>query len=501
MESGRLGAFPALAEDTRVDVCVIGAGIAGLSVGYRLAREGRKVVLLDDGPIAGGETERTTAHLANALDDRFSTLEKKFGEEGARLAAESHGAAIDFIQQIVELEKIECAFSRLDGFLFQPPGGPEQDLRDEFHAARRAGLSVEMVRSALEFFDTGPAIRFPNQGQIHPYQYIRGLVEAFLRCGGVIHTGTHVTSVTDGRPVEVKTSAGHTVTCAAAVVATNSPINDRVAIHTKQAPYRTYVVAIRMPSGAAPKALFWDMQQANNPDAYHYVRSQRMADYDLLIVGGEDHKTGQADDALRRWGSLEQWARQRFPNGAAVEFRWSGQVLEPVDGLAFIGRNPGEENVYIATGDSGQGMTHGTIAGMLIPDLIIGKSNPWAKLYDPSRIKLSAAKEFAEENLNVAARYAEHLSPGEIRNVEDLQCDCGAVMRRGLNHAAVYRDEQGEIHELSAICPHLGCIVHWNSAEKSWDCPCHGSRFSRYGEVVNGPANANLEPLGSQIPK
>jgi Rieske Fe-S protein len=214
----------------------------------------------------------------------------------------------------------------------------------------------------------------------------------------------------------------------------------------------------------------------------------------VLIVGGEDHKTGQADDADERFSRLEAWTRERFPQVQAFEFRWSGQVMEPVDSLALIGRNPlDSDNVYIATGDSGNGMTHGTIAGMLITDLIAGRANPWADLYDPSRKSLGAISEFARENLNVAAQYADVVTPGDVEDTGQIAPGKGAIVRRGLKKVAVYRDPDGALHERSAVCTHLGCIVRWNSLEKTWDCPCHGSRFQTDGHVVNGPANSRLE--------
>ncbi|HTD87793.1 MAG TPA: FAD-dependent oxidoreductase, partial [Candidatus Binatia bacterium] len=258
---------------------------------------------------------------------------------------------------------------------------------------------------------------------------------------------------------------------------------------------RTYVIAAPVPPGSVTKALYWD-----TPDPYHYVRLQSSAKgHQLLIVGGEDHKTGQAADGEERFQRLEEWARERFPV-EQTQFRWSGQVMEPVDSLAFIGRNPGDsENVFIATGDSGNGMTHGTIAGILLTDLICGRENPWSGLYDPSRKPAKALGEYARENLNVAGQYRDYLTPGDKKEPEVPPApDSGVIVRRGLKKVAVYHDENGGAHECSAVCPHMGCIVAWNPVEKSWDCPCHGSRFDRFGKVVNGPANSDLETLEHQ---
>jgi len=278
----------------------------------------------------------------------------------------------------------------------------------------------------------------------------------------------------------------HVVSADALVVATNVPINDRVTLHTKQAPYMTYVIAARVPPGAVPPVLSWD-----TGDPYHYLRLHG----DLLIVGGEDHKSGQASDTPERYRRLEAWARERFPMMGAVEYAWSGQVMETQDYLAFIGPNPADhDNVYVVTGDSGMGITHGTIAGMLLSDLILGRANPWAKLYDPARVKLAAAADFARENSNVALQYADWLTGGDVASADEIRPGSGAIVRRGLEKIAVYRDPDGGLHQRNAACPHLGCVVHWNRAETTWDCPCHGSRFDRYGKVINGPANRDLAP-------
>lgn len=482
---------PALSKNVSADVCITGAGIAGLTTAYLLARGGRSVVVLDDGPIAGGETSRTTAHLVNALDDRYFDLEALHGERGARLAAESHTAAIDWIEKIVAEEKIDCEFERLDGYLFVPPGDSTDLLERELEATHRAGLpQVELVaRAPLRDFDTGACLRFPRQAQFHPLKYLAALANAIERYGGRIFNQSRAEEFKSGTPNQVKTSKGAAVSAKAVVVATNTPINDWVTIHTKQAAYRTYVVGMRIPRGSIVRALYWDTL-----DPYHYIRLADTASDEVLIVGGEDHKTGQAEDTEERFDRLEAWTRERFPVAGEVEFRWSGQVMEPVDSLAFIGKNPGDESVYIATGDSGNGMTHGTIAGILLNDLIRGKENEWAKLYDPSRISLRSAGRFIKENVNAVAQFSDYVTRGDVDDAGKIANGTGAVVRRGLKKVAIYRDTRGGLHECSAICPHLGCIVEWNATEHSWDCPCHGSRFDPAGNVVNGPAVKGLSP-------
>jgi glycine/D-amino acid oxidase-like deaminating enzyme/nitrite reductase/ring-hydroxylating ferredoxin subunit len=489
-----------LTRDVQVDVCIVGAGIAGLSTAYVLGRAGKKVAVLEDGVIGGGQTQQTTAHLVNALDDRYFHLEKLHGLEGARLAAESHSAAIDQIESVVTNESIACDFQRLDGFLFVPPGHAQDVLKHELRAAERAGVDgIEYVnRIPYEPFNFGPGLRFPRQAQFHPWKYLRGLVMAIDRDGGQIFTETHAQSVEGGKSAKITTKNGPTVTAEAVVVATNTPINDLVAIHTKQAAYLSYVVGARVPRGTIPRCLLWDTgdEKHGHPYPYHYVRLQNDptdSTYEILVVGGEDHRTGQANDAAVRYGRLEAWSRERFPMIESFRYQWAGQVMEPVDGLAFIGRNPADaENVFVATGDSGNGMTHGTIAGILISDLILKRENPWAKLYDPSRKTVKAITDYARENLNTALQYADWLKSGDVDSAAQIPPGSGAIIRSGLSMLAVYRDDHGELHEFSASCPHLGCVVQWNEGEKTWDCPCHGSRFDCRGKVFNGPANADL---------
>ena len=499
MDTADVPTYPKLGEDLTTDVCIVGAGIAGLSTAYVLTRAGMRVVVIDDGPIGGGETGRTTAHLSNALDDRYYAIEKLFGADKTRYAAESHTAAINRIEEIVRLESIDCDFVRLDGWLFLAPGDGPDLLDRELAACHRAGLTdVERQAGApLAAFDSGPALRFPRQAQFHPLKYLSALAKAIVRDGGRIFSGSHVKEIASGPPGRVTTDDDHTVTAREIVVCTNTPVNDWVTMHTKQAPYRTYVIAGRVPKGTVTPGLYWD-----TGDPYHYVRLQPATGdddpaFDWLIVGGEDHKTGQADDGERRFAALERWTTERFPTFDGAIEKWSGQVMEPVDYMGFIGRNPGETSVYIATGDSGNGMTHGTIAGILISDLILGHDNPWTALYDPARVTVSAhsAADFLKENLNVAVQYADLVTPGETSDRESIPRGEGAVVRRGTKKVAVYHAEDGSFHERSAICTHLYCVVDWNHTEKTWDCPCHGSRFDAMGKVVNGPAITDLQPV------
>ena len=481
-------AYPRLTKELAVDVAVIGGGIAGLSIAYQLARAGKSVAVVEDGAIGSGETGRTTAHLASALDDRFSRLEQLHGAVGAQLAYLSHKSAIDEIEHIVKDEEIECEFRRLPGYLFSPPGETPELLDQEFETLTRLGIRGvrSLERAPIPGFDTGPCLRFADQGQFHPQKYLIGLAKAVQRHGGRIFEKSHVDDFVDGKLITVKVKDGGQVTASSLVVATNAPILSRVKIPLKQFAYRTYAVSFELPKGEVPVALYWD-----TADPYHYVRTAGKA----LIVGGEDHKTGQPHDegGMERFLKLAEWTRMRFPMVGEVIDRWSGQVMEPADGLAYIGRykNAGE-NYFIATGDSGHGMTHGTIAGLLIRDQILGRPNPWEKLYDPERTTLRSIGDVIAENLNVLPQYGKWLTSGDGGSAKDLEPGEGRVFRQGLKKVAVSCDENGHLCALSAVCPHLGGIVVWNETEKTWDCPCHGSRFSAEGKVLNGPANTDL---------
>ena len=328
--------------------------------------------------------------------------------------------------------------------------------------------------------------------QFHPLRYLHGLAEAIGRYGGRIFTDTHVSAI-EGDRATIRTASSHTVRARFCVVATNTPIHERVAVHTKQTAYRTYVVALEAAAATVPRALYWDTS-----DPYHYVRVQAgpSDDVELVLVGGEDHRIGEkTEETWLRYARLEHWARRRFPDLGRVVHRWSGEVMEPVDGLAFIGPSPSDPaSVLLATGDSGMGMTHGTIAGMLLSETIAGRTHPWASLYSPERKPTRAIGHYLLENGRTAARYADWLAEGAA--VDAIPPNSGAVVRRGLRKLAVFRDDTGVLHARSARCTHLGGCVRWNDAEKTWDCPCHGARYDRFGRVVHGPANDDLEPAG-----
>ncbi|MDQ1812530.1 FAD-dependent oxidoreductase [Massilia sp. CCM 9210] len=491
LATASLPRYSPLTSIERADVCVIGAGIAGLTTAYMLLREGKSVVVLDAFGVGAGESGRTTAHFFPP-DERFFDIERSFGSDKAALVADSYRKATDCVESIVRTEHIDCEFERLDGYLFNPDGVWSDILEREYAITTRLGLNVRRFERVPGLhFDTGPCLRFARQGQFHPLKYLDGLARAIDRLGGRIYDRTRALDLRGEQARQRVTTEHGQVDAAAVVVATNTPFNERVLMHTKQAAYRSYVVALRVPKDALPRVLLWD-----TGDPYYYVRLASAgsgADHELLIVGGRDHKSGQDAHPQHRYDEIEAWTRQRFPIAGEVACRWSGEVMEPSDGIAFLGRyRAGQENVYMITGDSGNGMTHCTAGAILVTDLIVGRSNVWAELYSPSRKVLHGLGDFITGQANTLAQYTDWLRGGDVESADQIASGEGALLRDGGRLLAVYRGEDGGLQAVSAACTHLGCAVHWNAGEKSWDCPCHGSRFAPDGEVLHGPARRAL---------
>lgn len=484
--------FPPLMDDAHADVCIVGAGIGGLTTAYILACEGKKVIVIDAIGVGAGETGRTTAHFFPP-DEWYASIEDSFGSEHAAQISSSFSEATDLVESIIARENIDCDFERLSGYLYSFAENGRAEIDNEYQAAQRAGAKPALLDQVPGLsFDTGPCIEFQNLAQFHPLKYLDGLSHALINRGGEIFCGTRATeieSTDDGHFVHTN---GGKISAASIVVATNTPFHkESVFLHTKQAAYQTYVIGVRVPKGSVPRILLWD-----TGDPYYYVRlaeDDNEPDFDILVVGGADHKTGDDKHPEHRYHELENWVRERFPMALSVAYRWSGQVMEPADGVAYLGRNPmGDKNIYIITGDSGNGMTHCTIGAMIISDLIGGRTARWEALYSPKRKVTHGFSEFVTEQTDTLAKYGEWLTPGEVNSPDQIECGEGAIIRKGIHKLAVYRDETGSLHSLSAKCTHLGCVVHFNSAERSWDCPCHGSRFSTNGDVLHGPATSPL---------
>jgi len=476
-----------------VDVVVVGGGIAGLTAAYLLRRQGLEVLLIDARRLGSGESGRTTAHLTELLDTRYHVLESRFGHAGARAVAESSRVAIQQVEALTRELGDDCGFVRVPAWLYAETEAQRRELEREFAALRGVGSDVSWADTVPLPVSVRGAVRVERQAQFHPTRYLRALLHGFVTAGGEVHELTRAWNVEDGVPCRVTTDRGE-LRARKVLVLTHTPVSTRIAFHARVASYRAYVVAGLL-EAPLPDGLYWDMQSP-----YHYVRTQQLAAGRCLVVGGVDHKTGTAENTAARISRLEAWTHAHFPQ-VQVRWRWSGQILEPVDGLPFIGRSAGAEHVYVATGFSGTGTSLGTLSALMLSDAVMGRINPWTTLYDATRIKpLAQARDFLAENVDFPTRLVkdrfergEASSPGEIPPGE------GRLIRsQGGKVLAVSRDHTGRVHARSATCTHLGCHVHWNRAERSWDCPCHGSRFDMEGQVLNGPATRPLSEVAPE---
>jgi hypothetical protein len=490
--AAKIPAFPKLTANLKVDVLVIGGGIAGLSTAYELASAGHDVAVIDRGPIGKGMTARTSAHLSYEIDDTYAELIDTHGEAQAKKYFASQKAAVDRIEEICRSERIACDFARLDLFVFAPDNKGRKDLDREIEAAARMGFEGVAWADAPIAGESKGCLRFPNQARFHPVQYLAGLAKAIKRKGGQLYSETPIVSVEEtARGPVAKTQDGVSIRAKAIVAATNAPITNRLAVHTKQAPYRTFVLTLELPQQEKFDSLLWDTE-----DPYHYVRAYRDDNQSLIIVGGEDHKTGSANDGEDRLKRLETWARKHFPKLGKVRHRWSGQIYEPADYLPFVGRSPGHKKVFLVTGDSGEGLTTGVAASLILPGLIEGRKSAWAQPYRPNRkiAEPSPAVTYVKDMAGAAAHLVAHVLQGEMAPA-DVPPGEGAIVTINGKKTAAYRDAKGKLHCQSAACTHVGCVIQWNNFEKCWDCPCHGSQFGPKGEPLQAPATSRLTPL------
>jgi len=476
--------FATLPDGLHVDVAIIGAGITGITAAVLLTERGKSVAVLEKEHTGSGETGRTTAHVTESLDARYHSIRRHFGLDGARVAAGAMRGALEQVASFVDKLALDCDFRRLPGYFYTEKRNRVADLKSEAAAAKDAGLAASWSADVPLPFLTRGGVRFENQAQFHPLRYLLGLAS---RVAGSVYENVRVLSVDQGDRCVLETSAGR-VTADTVFVATNAPIND-ILLHTRIAPYRSYAFAAPF-TGQQPDGLFWD-----TAEPYHYTRWQG----DSIIVGGADHKVGEsdreavdADGTDDRWSEIVGFARERY-GPLEPSHRWSGQIIEPVDGLPYIGA--ASERVYVATGYSGQGMALGTAAAMLVSELIDGRANDAAELFSLKRLPHGGVKELIAENLSFPRHFLLDRFHTDTTQTFDVKGGEGKIVAVAGRRLAVHRDDAGTLHALSPVCTHMGCDVAWNPAERTWDCPCHGSRFGTDGKVLNGPATEALEKV------
>jgi glycine/D-amino acid oxidase-like deaminating enzyme/nitrite reductase/ring-hydroxylating ferredoxin subunit len=484
--------YPELSRDISVDVAVVGAGITGVTAAILLKRAGKTVALLDWNRIARGATGYTTAKVTSGHGVAYGRLTDTFGEQGARVYAESNQSAIERIAELAQTGGIECDFERKANYVVAEKEEERTKLEQEAEVMQKLGLPASFVAETPLPYEVAGAVKLENQAQFHPRKYLLGLAETIPGDGSHVFENTRVTHVTQGDPCTVETERGN-VRAADVVLATHLPFMDRGLFFAKAHPHRSYAVAAAIDPDQAPDGMFIN---AGLPT--RSVRTIRDGERLLIQAGGQGHKPGRAGDEPQRYDILEGFLREHWPEAGPVEYRWSTQDYMSVDRVAFVGRlNRRSKHVFVATGYSKWGMTGGTVAAELITDAILGRENAWAGLYDSKRLdpRASAAK-FVKENAAIGWRFfAQRLARGEKRSPEELNPGEGAILRVGGLKRAVYRDEQGIVHLLSPVCRHLWCYVEWNEAERSWDCPCHGSRYRGDGRVIQGPSVQDLRRI------
>jgi glycine/D-amino acid oxidase-like deaminating enzyme/nitrite reductase/ring-hydroxylating ferredoxin subunit len=487
--------FAKLAEDVVTDVVVVGAGVTGLTAAYLLAKAGKRAVVLERDRCAITDTGHTSAHLTMVTDARLTELVKRFGRDHAQAVWDAGLAAIAKIDEVIRAHAIDAGFEWVDGYLHAPLKGDTREeparLQEDATLAREMGFDADYVETVP--LANQPGIRFADQARIHPRSYLAGVAKAFVALGGRIFERSTADEFCDG-PRAVKV-AGHTVRCDDIVIATHNPLvglaglTGATLFQTKLALYTSYVIAGRVPRGVVSDALWWD-----TGDPYYYLRVEPHRDFDVVVFGGDDHKTGQQEDTVGCYQRLEERLTEIVPR-VDVTHRWSGQVIETPDGLPYIGQTA--DHQYAATGYAGNGLTFGTLAGMMMSDAILGRPNPWSELFDPSRKALTRGVwDYLKENVDYPYYLIRYRFAGaEAQSLRAVKRGQGKIIERDGAKVAAYRDPSGAVTLRSATCTQMGCIVAWNTAERTWDCPCHGSSFKPTGDVISGPAEAPLSTV------
>jgi glycine/D-amino acid oxidase-like deaminating enzyme/nitrite reductase/ring-hydroxylating ferredoxin subunit len=491
----RRASFPSLrGRRHRVDTCVVGGGITGLTCAAHLKRAGQRVAVVEAFSLGDGTTGRSTGHLTTVIDSRYAALVKTLGREGAAMVHQSMAEGIDVVEHNVKSLNIACDFERLDGVLYCEPGQDTKELHAEFAAMQQAQvLGATMVSGEATGlpFRVDSAIQCPQQGQFNPAAYCKAL-GAFIHDGdrGTVFEASRVGSFDESDTSVVHLDGGGEIECRSIVLATHTPIGLHASLQTRLKPQRSYVVAVRVPKALVPSRLYWDMD-----DPYHYIRNYSSKEPNVMVIGGCDHKTGEPTREGGEAGhaaALRDYVTKRFPQHEVLA-EWSAQFYDPVDGLPFIGLLPLHKHVYVGTGYLGEGLVFGSLAGPMIADAILGKPSRYADLFSPSRLNRSGTSHFIKENVKVGAHLVGDLFHYDTTDVASVRPGQGCLVQHGLHKMAAYRDSSGVLHSCSATCPHMKCVVKWNNAERSWDCPCHGSRFAVDGAVIEGPTLSALE--------
>jgi glycine/D-amino acid oxidase-like deaminating enzyme/nitrite reductase/ring-hydroxylating ferredoxin subunit len=497
-ETGR-PSFPRVSQSSHYDVLIIGAGITGLSAALLLKEAGRKVCVIERGRIGSGDTGSTTAHLTLVTDVRLRDLVKTFGKEDAQLVWLGGAAAIDAIEHIVARHSINCRFRRVPGFLHasldrdasddRDTSNEQNELRDESELMRELGFEAAFLDQVP--IVKRPGIRIPNQAKFHPLDYLSALARAVDGDGSSVFEHSNVDDF------DADTNAAlvgpHKIICDYLIIATHVPLMGKAGLigstilQTKLASYSTYVIGGRVPGGRLPEALFWDTS-----DPYNYLRVDALDSHDYIIFGGEDHKTGQETDTESHYARLETRLRELLPE-IRIDHRWSGQIIETNDGLPYIGETA--ERQFALTGCAGNGMTYSTLGALMARDRVLGRDNPWSDLFSVGRAKIRGGLwSYLRENLDFPAYFLrDRLAHPDNDSLEELAPGEGTVLKLDGKRIACARDDKDGLTQVSAVCTHMGCLVRWNSAEQTWDCPCHGSRFRPDGSVLAGPAESPLE--------
>ncbi len=483
--------YSPLETDRSFDVAVLGGGLCGVTTALMLKREGARVAIVEAGRIGGGATGYTTAKITSLHGQIYNQLKSKFGEDGARAYGEANEAAIQRMERWVNEEGIGCDFRRKPNYTYTESPDQVDSLRDEAETARKLGLPASFTTDVDLPFCVEAAVRFDDQAEFHPIKYLAALARMIPGDGSEIFEHTPAIDVDEGSPVTTKTRRG-TITAERVVVATHFPFLDRGGYFARMHPARSYIVAARLET-PAPRGMYISAESPTRS-----IRTTPHEGGEVLLVGGEGHKVGQEPDTEARYDALAAWTREHF-DVAAIEWRWSTQDPITDDHVPYIGKlHPGADSLYVATGFAKWGMAHSTVAAIILTDAISSRENPWAPLYDASRVKpLASAKDFVKENVNVVRRFVgDRLShPDYQRELEAVERGQGAIVTIDGDRVAAYRDDSGELQLLSPVCTHLGCLVTWNPAERSWDCPCHGSRYAVDGTVLEGPTVEPLERL------